>query len=285
MRLLFILSFIFCSCAFAGPKLINVTNKEEVTFDELAKENQDPLTHFVLGEYHYNEAIQRAQAIFIKEIVTKLHSENNFTVGWEFLNYKDNEKLSTLFDLYKDDAATIEELLQNLMGNDNISENLKYAPIFFETKNLNGQFIALNETREVKKYITSGGIENLPSSYLPPDYKAGSESYFMRFKEAMGGHGKPETLKRYFEAQSFTDSVMAYQFEQLAFYPLRFTIVGSFHSDYLDGVVREHKRYSKTTNVVAIKVVDKKTMSQEEWDNLFESKTYGKIADYILFLE
>lgn len=285
MKLIFMLSFIFCSCAFATPKIINVESKEEITFSALTDKLTNPSTHFVLGEYHYNTNIQLAQAQFIKEMATRLHAAGNFTVGWEFLNYKDNDQLALLFDLYTNEAITVEILLKTMMGENNLKENLKYAPIFFETKNLNGQFIALNETREVKKYITSGGIENLPPIYMPPHFMPGSEQYFERFKEAMGGHGKPETLKRYFEAQAFTDSAMAYQFEKWAAHPLRFTIVGSFHSDYLDGLVREHKRYSDSFDVVAIKVVDKKTMSKEEWSALLDDRKYGKVADYIIYLE
>ncbi|EQC48414.1 PF04187 family protein [Bacteriovorax sp. BSW11_IV] len=285
MKKLFALTFIFSSCAFGAPKLVEVQNERELTVEQLAKTIASNQTHFILGEYHYNEQIQKAQGEFIELMTRNLQMEGQVTTGWEFLNYKDHDKLELLFDKYSNNQLTIDELLIQMMGEKNISENMKYAPIFKATKNINGQFIALNETREVKRYITTGGIENLPSEYLPPNYMKGSDQYLIRFKEVMGGHTDSESLKKYFDAQAFTDSVMAYQFEQQAINPLRFTVVGSFHSDYFDGLIREQIRTSNDHKIISIKVVDKNSMTKKEWSELFDSSKYGKIADYILYLE
>lgn len=285
MKKLLALTFIFSSCAFGSPKLVEVQNEIELSVEQLAKTITSNQTHFILGEYHYNEQIQKAQGEFIEAMTRNLHMEGQASTGWEFLNYKDQDKLELLFDKYTNDQLSIDELLIQMMGEKNITENLKYAPIFKATKNINGQFIALNETREVKRYITAGGINNLPSEYLPPNYMKGSEQYLARFKEVMGSHTDAESLKKYFDAQAFTDSVMAYQFEQQAINPLRYTIVGSFHSDYFDGLVREQIRTSADHKIISIKVVDKNSMTKKEWSELFDSTKYGKIADYILYLE
>ena len=65
---------------------------------------------------------------------------------------------------------------------------------------------------------------------------------------------------------------------------LNFMIVGSFHSDYLDGfVTRLHVRAPRSS-VAVIKIVDASDFAEEELIPNLKHSRYGEIADFVYFV-
>lgn len=257
-------------------KIYSFAAKEMISYEDFAKKASSE-SHFVLGEYHSSPAIQKAQSEFIERTVTLFEKTNDFSVGWEFLEYANQIHSEQVFSKIEElDANTF---FKELLSPKNTDYYMPYYPILTVTKVLGGELIALNEKREIKQIIVKEGMDKLPSQYLPPNYKIGSKSYLERFKKAMGNHTPDEMIMPYFEAQCFTDSVMAYQFIKNATRTLRYTVVGSFHSDYKDGYVRELKRISNEQPIVTLKFVKRSDYNEKSWNELIGD---GAISDYLI---
>lgn len=239
----------------------------------------------VLGEYHYMESIQSAQAQVIKDTVNRNNSASAFTVGWEFLNYIDQQNIASALVDYKsellDDQAFFAKLFPN---SSNPGLNSPYSHIMRVLKELDGQLIGTNATRATKRKLRLEGIDALEPEQVPPNHRLGGENYLERFKEAMQGHMSEELLQGYFLAQSYTDSVISYQLEKLATNSLAFLVVGSFHSDYNDGVV-PHLIEISSEPVITTKFIDGSELTEAELDELIEpSPKYGPLADYLIII-
>jgi uncharacterized iron-regulated protein len=243
---------------------------------------------FVLGEEHYQADIHRAQSDVIEAIVIAQQSESAFAVSWEFLNFPDQQNLDHAFTLYRNRRVSEDSLLVALFGANNAQMHLPYAPLFKVARKLGGNFLATNAPREWKSVITKEGLDSLRTQFperMPIDYQNCSANYFSRFEEAMGGHAPGDALQRYFDAQCYTDNTMAQSLAtQLSSGP-NFLVVGSFHSDYRDGVVRELTRRAAERQVVAIKFVRTGELTPDEIEELKTPHAeYGPIADALVFL-
>lgn len=280
---LLLILFLQTSCALGGVQIYSTQDDNYLSMEEFSS-RANANDHFVLGEFHYNASIHKAQAKVIEEIVKSLKKENDFTVGWEFLNHQDRIMVTQAISNYNNNTMTAKELMDNLFPKaSDQTNNLKYMPLFETAKKFKGQFIALNATREVKRYITSGGLANLPEEHRVPNMQLGSANYYERFEKVMSDHVPASVLQNYYEAQCYTDSKMAYAYSKQAKHTLRFTIVGSFHSDYSDGYSYELTRYTNS-DVVNIKVVNNSELTQAQRDELIKKHPqYGAIADYIIF--
>jgi uncharacterized iron-regulated protein len=281
--LLILIILLKTSFAFGKIKIYSTDDSSFISLTEfLAKTNQND--HYVLGEYHYNSAIHKAQAELIEKVVTHLNQKSHFTIGWEFLNYQDRQSVSQSLSKFYNSMISPQELMQILFPkSSDQTGNLKYMPIFNIAKKLNAEVIALNATRKVKRYITSGGLSNLPPEHQVPAMQLGSSHYFERFENVMRDHVPSSLLKNFYEAQCYTDSMMAYAYSLQARHQLRFTVVGSFHSDYGDGYSFELSRYTNS-RIVNIKVVDESELSQTQREDLISvHPQYGAIADFIIF--
>lgn len=250
--------------------------------------NQLPLKgHIVLGEYHYRPLIQKAQGEIIQKYTQAHSQDNNLTVAWEFLEYPNQDDIEVTFDKYKTRRLNDDELLKELFPNStNPEQNVAYLPIFQAAKNKNAQLIGTNAPRSWKSVITKGGLSSLDPQYLPPNMQLGSKNYKARFKEAMGGHVPEDLVQNYFEAQCYTDSVMAWAINEYSQFDLRFLVVGSFHSDYNDGVVAELKRYSSLPTV-SVKILERDGMTSTQIKQELETPhpIYGFLADYIYIVD
>lgn len=244
----------------------------------------------VLGEYHYNQQIQSTQSKVIKDIVKFQNLENNFTVGWEFLNYADNGHVKQVIVDYKAGQIADNEIFSKFFPNDDQADdkNKTYLPILKTVKKFNGEFIGLNISRIIKRQVIKAGVKSLDPELVPPTHELGGPLYYKRFEKVMkdsgmGGHMPEHMIRKFFEAQCFTDSVMSYQLNTVPVNDLVFMIVGSFHSDYHDGAIVQIKKLAQIP-VVTTKFLDASDMTEEEISKLIiPSPTYGPLADYILF--
>ncbi len=281
---LLILSFLLTFSALGDNLLFNTKTKEFSDYTSALSQLPSQM-HLVLGEYHYSETIQKAQSEMIKNVVSINDKAGKFTVGWEFLDYTNQEKIKNAFLEYKNDELSDDNFLRALFGeNSNPADNATYLHIMKETKNLNGDFIGLNLPRSLKKLITTNGLEALDPQYVPANFELGGANYYERFAETMGGHVTEAQMKNYYAAQCITDSVMAEQLQKESLYDLTFTIVGSFHTDYNDGYVAQLKRTADLP-IVTVKFIDTTELTQEEIDSFkIDDPLYGPIADFIFFL-
>lgn len=255
---------------------------EEEFYQKLPEQGQ-----IVLGEYHYQPAIQSAQGEIISKFVTEKNLAGQFSVAWEFLNYPDQQNISESFASFVKEDIDGTELINKLFSDSrNPRQNDPYLAFFNATKNGNGELLGSNAPRSWKSVITKDGLSALDPKYIPPMMELGSSNYEARFAEAMGGHVSKEQLQKYYEAQCYTDSVMAWSVMDQGLYDLKFLIVGSFHSDYNDGVVAQFKRYSKLPTV-SVKIVETKDMSQSEVKELLLTAhpQYGHLADFLYLID
>ena len=284
MRYLLVLCLFLASFAASSEDRVFDTKKNRfLTVKEFA-DLIPPRGQVVMGEYHYQGNIQKAQGVIIQAIVDRHFRYDNFSVSWEFLNYTDQTAVAESFLAYRNGEFDALELFKKWFpAAAKPEQNLPYKAFVDVTSKNGGEVIAVNAPRKYKRVITAGGIDALDRDLLPPTYEIGSDNYLKRFKEAMGGHVPEDKIRNYFEAQCYTDTVMAHQMMAYSAFDLQFLIVGAFHSDYLDGVVREMGKthaYETTT----VKIVDKAELDITTYrEILFGSRSYGRFADYIFF--
>lgn len=284
MRLILLLSLaLTCFSTSAEDRVFDTKRQRFLTVEEFA-DVVPSRGQVVLGEYHYQGNIQKAQGIIIKAIVDRHFRYDDFSVAWEFLNYTNQTEVAKSFRAYSDKEITALELFKKWFpASSKPEQNLPYLSFVDAAASLGGEVIAVNAPRKHKSVITADGIDALDPDLLPPTYEIGSANYLKRFKTAMGGHVPEEKIRNYFEAQCYTDTIMAHQMMAYSAFDLQFLIVGAFHSDYLDGVVREiGKTHSYETTTV--KIVDKSELEMTEYQEiLFGSRSYGQYADYVFF--
>jgi uncharacterized iron-regulated protein len=275
------LVFSFSSCA-TKLELYDTSSETFYSLEDGVKELQDS-GYLILGETHYQEDIQKAQGIFINQVVKEKGRDGDFTVAWEFLNYPDQQKLENALSLYRTRAISIEQVLEPFFGQ-NPGKHLLYRPLFDSAKNLNGHMVATNAPREWKRKIVEGGIANLDPKYVPANMERGPALYFERFETAMGGHAPSDKLENYFLAQSFTDAVMAKSLVDLSQGELNFMIVGHFHSDFDHGLPFYLKKLT-AEQVTHVRMMDFTGLTLDQQKELLTPHTkYGAVAPWILVI-
>lgn len=233
LHTLFALLFL-SSCA--RMVIREVQTGRELKEDEFLSSLPDEGT-IVLGEQHYSPAIQKAQAKLISKVVKAKEAQGEFTVGWEFLNYPNQNQICSAMGEWSQGQTNETALLLALFGNEAAAKrHQSYLPILRVVRDYDGELRGVNAPREWKRIITSQGIEKLTEEQRPYHCPSPSKNYFERFQKSMQTHPLDHPVERYFAAQYYTDCIMAQSLNSAA-YHLRFLITGSFHADYNDGVV------------------------------------------------
>lgn len=232
----------------------------------------------VIGEEHYNIAVQAGEAALI-DLIGSL-DEAELLVGWEFLNTIDRLRISEIYHQYQEEELSTDELLRQLFPQGNPPQ--EYAVVLEASRRQRALLLPTNLSRAQKSPVTRGGIEALDPNLKPKDFELGGAFYFERFKETMGTHPLPYPLENYFAAQSLTDEVMASELLATPTQGRRLLIIGSFHGDYRDGVVQNlERRSSPKEGVTYVKVLDASRYSEKEVFDLFFHPRYGPIADLL----
>jgi len=266
-----------------ASEIYDVSTQRYISYETLLKELPSNAT-FVLGEYHYQPSIHKAQAELIEKLAA--FHKVQFTVAWEFLDHRDDKRIQKVIQSYKQGGFGDHELLRKLFHSAHKPlQNLPYLPIFQVVKKAGAQFIGVNASRITKQKIIRTGLNSIDSNLIPKGFVIGGQHYFDRFRAAMGGHVPDHNLKQYFLAQSFSDDVMAWKIEEFSNFPLRFLIVGGFHSDYKDGV-SERIRIRSSSQTVTVKFLEKSLFSKKEIKKmLLPDPKYGPIADYVFLTQ
>jgi uncharacterized iron-regulated protein len=259
-------------------RIVEVGTEREVGLAELGWKASLART-VVLGEEHYNVAVQAAQAEVLRMTVEAAGAEGKFALGWEFLNHSEQERTDALFARLAGREIDAREFLRETQGRDAAS----YVPVIEAARDLRARLLGVNLSRAEKAPVVRGGIAAADPRLVPPGFAMGSDAYRERFMEAMGGHAPPERVANYFSAQCLTDDVMAYRLLE-ADAPLRFLVVGSFHSDYRDGVVARFRARASGEKVVAVRFVDASAHTAEELVSLPWDLRFGELADFVFYV-
>ena len=272
---LIIILFIPAVCI-AG--IYSLKDQKEITQAEFLKAIPTDQFNITLGEHHYNTVVQNNQAKIIDLIITNQNLQGAFSLGWEFFEYKYQNDLDLATNTYKAKDITWDQFISRAIpGSSN--KHLEYRTIIDNVLRLDGQLIATNATRAVKKKLMDNGDSTLSTDDIPALWFSPTVNYFKRFEIAMGGHADPITLKKYFLAQHYTDAIITSKLNDLSLYKYRFLVIGSFHSDFFDGI----NRYLKG-NSILLKFVDRALYTQSEWEALTVSDPlFGNVADYLVY--
>jgi|GEM_PF-2223201 len=237
----------------------------------------------ILGETHYDLLIQNAEALLIRELTIHNNLIGDIAVSWEFLNYPSQEKLNQQMAQLSQGQLSNKEVVTNLF-NGQPGKNLLYAPIFQVAADLNAPFVATNAPRSWKQKIVKGGITALSSDLVPAIYQRGSDEYYDRFIQAMGGH-VPGNIENYFLAQSYTDAVMAESLSNAPDKSLNFMIVGHFHSDFGHGLQSYLLRMTNK-DIVHIRILNRTLMSENEKELVLKPHPkYGHSSRFIFLID
>lgn len=260
--------------------ILDVAKNTFITSDDFLMAIKDhPI--IVLGEKHYCEKVQEKEGDLIEAIVKNQKAEGHFSLSWEFLNASEQENTAQLFAQRKTNAISDCEFL---MVTQNYEKACIYAPMIKTTALLNGQLFGVNLSREEKAPVVKNGLSALDPKLLPVNFQLGNKRYFDRFEETMKGHATPSQINNYFAAQSLVDDVSAYHMATDDQSPLKFLVIGAFHSGYNDGVIERLKFRNPSEKVVNIEIVDASDYTREDLKALAIDPLYGARADYLVFV-
>ncbi|MEY4616915.1 MAG: hypothetical protein RJB66_1875 [Pseudomonadota bacterium] len=289
----FVVSLFFNLFAFAhsptsiigeGPwngKVYNTKTRQLISMQALTEQLKKSDV-VVIGEKHYSETTQKAEALLIEMGAGPLDEQTpSFSTAWEFLNYDQQLLIDQAYDQYLKREIDTDLFMNKIHGGKYSS---MYGPLFESTRNLQGQVLAVNLSREAKAPILEKGLEGIEASLIPPDFAVGSLNYHQRFKEIMAGHGDAAKIEKYYLAQCLTDDVMAYQIEKNQKTKKHFLITGSFHMEFNDGVVERLRTRMKSATLTSIRIVDVNDFLVEEIDDLIHDPRFGDIADIVYFV-
>ncbi len=276
--------FILLSCAHR-VEVRDLATGKRISEDRLVRRLPDRGT-IVIGEYHYTPVIQEAEGRLIRKVVTEKYREAGFSVGWEFLPYTRQPQITEAMERWQNGGLGNWQFLKALFPEQKSREQHQaYLPLLEVIRDLRGQLVGLNAPTAWKRTITKYGLARLSPTQRPTDVTSGTPQYRERFEREMKHHvRKEDSLARYFEAQNYTDSVMAWALRTSSHHSLRFVITGAFHADYNDGVARAIAR-TPDERPVTIKMVDATAVDDADGVELFDSdEKYGKIADYLYII-
>ena len=121
------------------------------------------------------------------------------------------------------------------------------------------------------------GYDSIPAKYKVENFIDGSRNYYSRFKKAMEGHADDERIQKYFLAQVYTDNFIAEKLLNKSLTALNIQVIGSFHSDYMDGVISQIQERSNNS-LVSIKFVEAKNM----YPYMNAHSRYGQVSKYLI---
>ncbi len=272
--------FLFTFSALAEIEVYDPATGVSETLEDFADQSSSS-AFYILGEYHYNDVIQKAQADVMKSIVESNQAQKSFDLAWEFMNFNDRNEQANLWEQVLTGKLSIKSFLEKF-GQTNATA---YEPIFEVARDLKADYYGVNAPRTVKSQIIKGGLNSVDPKWLPPRVDVGGDNYLERFRAAMGGHVGDDVLQSYFLAQCYTDSVMAHYLNNFSKNNLSFLVVGSFHNDYRDGtVIRLESLTSRP--VISLKFLNASELSADELEQMKKPHpVYGPIADYLIIVK
>ena len=266
---------------FWNGRVIDVHSDQQISEAELGM-RLAASSFVILAEKHYAQAVQLGQARVIRSTVAARDlNARDFTLGWEFLNFSDQDRISDFYGQFTRGEIDATTFLEKTQG---YAPAISYAPIFEAARDLEGDLLPVNLSRAQKAPVLKGGIEAADPTLVPPGFEMGSQGYYERFKRVMeDGHTSETQIPNYFAAQCLTDDVMAYHLAALHT-TLNFLVVGSFHAEYEDGVISRLRARSAGASVRTVRFIDASDYNESELQGLLHDSEYGDLADFVMYV-
>lgn len=223
--------------ACASAEVYRISTKASVSQAEVLAEAQKAQV-VILSEVHSfvsapNDSVQENIADFLKAWSSA--QSGGFAMAWEFLNFSDQMAL-------QEDWSKLprREWLDRYTGS---ATSLSYARILEVAQQAGGSFWALNLPGVEKKKVSRGGRSMLTKEFLPLQSFPISPRYEFRLREAfnpmLNSHGQGQLkIENLIESQWLVDEIMAERILQKSSHSPVVALMGSFHADEFDGVVR-----------------------------------------------
>lgn len=276
MRLLIILFLLlFSSLSVAEISgVFNTTTQRKLAYSDFLNQ----LSQFeiiVMGDSHYNVDLQLTESSLINDVV-RAHKKKKFALMWEFLNISDQDKIDVEFKNIKPEKPNAENFVKTFLG----VRAWSYIPLIETTRKLGGAIIGIDLPRDLKQRLLVNEMKALNISY--------EGNYFERFRHVVtpSRHNSSKVdIREYFKFHCLTDQVMSQQILK-KHKDLSFVLVGAFHSDFNDGLMKRLKALS-SQKIVNVKLVDENEFGKSGNKNqiLVKDKKYGTIADFVVFVK
>ena len=283
MRIFLIIALMVVSpatfAALWNGRIVVSNQQREIGLPELAM-NLVYARNVILGEKHNTPGVQLAQAK-VMEAVMALAPQDRMTTAWEFLNFSDQSKIDFAFHRFENGQISAEDFLTETQGS---AKYKSYAPILEVTKKFGGRLIGVNLSRTDKEPVVQGGLVNAKPGTIPVDFELGSTNYWERFRKTMEGHATEAQMQNYYAAQCLTDDVIAVSMLADQKADRRFLVVGSFHSDYFDGVVSRLMKRAPDQTIGVVRFIDASDYTEAELQALPVDSKYGPVADFVYFV-
>lgn len=276
-----LLSFSSSFAASWQGRVFRVHNTQELNFSDFVDEISKNVL-IVMGENHSTIEVQNMEAQVIQSVVDHTGSEGRFNLSWEFFSIKDQSLINENYELVKSGQMSTEKFIEKTVGGQFYKT---YIPVIDAVKDLKGDLVAINLTREEKRPVTQRGIEAADPALVPAGYEIGGSNYFNRFKEQMEGHSDQDAIRRFFDAQCLTDDVMAFHTLKNLNPNKTFVIAGHFHTDYQDGTVHRIQVRAPELAKAHVRIVDASEYTEVELLAMMKDPTYGEVADYVIYVK
>lgn len=272
LKILALLSFLPISVAYASF----YSGQGQPSSLEVMVESIPNGAVLVIGEVHGQAPVQDQQMQILQALRDrglKVH------VAMEFFNWPFQE----LVNQYRLGNLSEPDFLQQIGWGKGFSFDYYRSQALWPRSSQGEQCLAINAPSSLTRKVSRMGLASLTDedkALLPPQFQLGNQSYFERFKLAIG-HGTPEQMENYFAAQSIWDDTMAFRAVQTpASDAVTVIIVGEFHVQY-GGGLPDRLRQRTNRPVVTLSQVD----SSQEPSGYLPDHKYGPRADYIWMVD
>jgi uncharacterized iron-regulated protein len=274
------LIYSFSANAEYQEKIWDTREKTWLTLEQVAARNPDEV--FVIGEEHavpdsVGDPLPTIHHRNQTRLIEQLKKYHRVSVGMEFISYPFQAET----DRFVDGDMAEADFLKAVGWGSNPFEF--YRDQILASRG-SGRTLALNAPRSLARRVGQVGPEGLSDAekaLLPPIWERGSEAYFARFQEAMGGHVPTEKAELYFWAQSLWDDTMAWKALERPEGSILAIIVGYFHVEFGHGLPARLHRYG----VKNVTTVIQRPIEEFTPENLHEAiapdPEYGDRADLI----
>ncbi len=120
----------------------------EMAFDEIAQSEV-----VILGETHYEAAVQEAEAWALDQLS---HRDPSFQLAWEFLDYEKQSEIQSSFDLFVNDQLTGLQWISKWFPTSSANHEV-YLPMYEVAKRYSQKVMGTNASRSRKKKLMDNG--------------------------------------------------------------------------------------------------------------------------------
>ncbi|MEI7973860.1 MAG: ChaN family lipoprotein [Bdellovibrio sp.] len=265
--------------ACASAEVYRISTKARASEAEILSEAEKAQV-IILSEVHSfvsapNDSVQEDIADFLRTWSSS--RTGGYVMAWEFLSFSEQSA-------FQEDWQRLSrrEYLDRYTGS---ATSLSYARVLEVAQQAGASFWALNLPSGEKKKVSRGGRSMLTKEFLPLQSFPISPRYEFRLREAfapmLNSHGQGQLkIENLIESQWLVDEIMAERILQKSSQSPLVALIGSFHTDEFDGVVRSLLLREPSLKILVLRWTRKSLGDPRE---LLEHKP--PLADYLWILD